>query len=152
MMRRTPAALLEFLARYDSGVKSLALALRTIALEELVPCHEYIFQMRSKVVLVYSVTDRVIADGICHIAVLRHHVTLVFSDGADLDDPGHLLRGQGVTMRHIKILASTDLARPELRSFLQQARTLAVRTSGPGPIRRGVVTRVKKPSAPNVSR
>jgi hypothetical protein len=108
--------------------------------------------MRSKVVLLYSVTDRVIADGICHIAVLRHHVTIVFSDGADLDDPGQLLRGQGVTMRHIKITASTDLARPELRSFLQQARVLAVRTAGQGQIRRGVVTRVKKQSGPKASR
>lgn len=143
-MRRTPAELRMFLVRHDDMIQSLALRLRSIVLDELVPCHEYIFEMRSKVVLLYSVTNRVIADGVCHIAVNRRHLTLVFANGADLDDPGQLLRGKGAIMRHIKVGSSTDLTRPELRAFLRQARAGATRDAGEGQIRRGVVTRVKK--------
>jgi hypothetical protein len=64
-MARPPRELFEFLFRYDPAVQSLALGLRKVVHEEMAPCHEYIFEMRSKVVLLYSATERVIADGIC---------------------------------------------------------------------------------------
>jgi hypothetical protein len=145
-MMRPPVELGEFLVRYDGAIQSLTLSLRKIVLQELAPCHEYIFQMRSKVVLLYSATQRVIADGICNIAVFRSHVTLTFSEGTDLRDPGHFLRGGGKTMRHIRVASSHDLTRPELRDFLRQARALAGlarRSAQPGC---DVVTRVKKAS------
>ena len=86
-MTRPPRELLEFLYRYDRAVQSLALGLRKIVHEEMAPCHEYIFAMRSKVVLLYGATARVIDDGICHINVFTRHVLLGFSRGAELDDP-----------------------------------------------------------------
>jgi len=138
-----PAELIDFLARYEPAIRSLAIGLRQIVLETVAPCHEYIFTMRSKVMLLYGATSHVMADGICQIAVFRHHVTLVFPEGIDLDDPGQLLRGSGTTMRHIRMMASDDLDRPETRALLRQARPLA------GPAARGdrdVVTRVKTPS------
>ncbi len=99
--------------------------------------------MRSKVVLLYGATARIMADGICQIAILRHHVTLVFPDGIDLEDPTGMLRGTGRIMRHVRVMASTDLARPELRSLLRQARALVVLAEQPRRGRRDVVTRVK---------
>jgi len=83
-----------FLARYDAAVRQLTLALRTVVVEELAPCHEYIFAMRSKVVLLYSGSARAISDGICNIAVFRQHVTLTFVEGTDLDDPGTYSKGR----------------------------------------------------------
>ena len=68
-MTKPPRELLEFMFRYDRAIQSLALGLRTVVLEEMAPCHEYIFAMRSKVVLLYGPTPRVIEDGICHINV-----------------------------------------------------------------------------------
>jgi hypothetical protein len=62
-MTKPPRELLEFLHRYDPAVRSLALGVRTVVHEEMAPCHEYIFAMRSKVVLLYGVTERVIEDG-----------------------------------------------------------------------------------------
>src|SRR5260370_41610646 len=77
-MTRPPRELLEFLDRYDPGIQSLALGLRKVVHEEMAPCHEYIFEMRSKVVLLYGATERVIADGICNIHVFARHVLLGF--------------------------------------------------------------------------
>ena len=77
-MTQAPRELLEFLHRYDPAIQSLALAVRTVVHQELAPCHEYIFEMRSKVVLLYGATEHVIADGICQIGVFARHVTLAF--------------------------------------------------------------------------
>jgi hypothetical protein len=138
-----PAELIGFLARHDPAIQLLALGLRQLVLDAIAPCHEYIFQMRSKVVLLYGATARIMADGICQIAILRHHVTLVFPDGIDLEDPTRVLRGTGRTMRHVRVTACSDLARPELRSLLSQARALGGLAQQPRRGRREVVTRVK---------
>ena len=142
---KAPAELIDFLARYEPATRALAIDLRRIVLETIAPCHEYIFKMRPKVVLLYGATSRVLADGICQIAVFRHHVTLVFPEGVDLEDPGQVLRGAGTTMRHIKMMATSDLDRPEIRSLLRQARALTGRGEPPRRGSREVVTRVKLP-------
>jgi hypothetical protein len=121
-MDAPPRELLEFLYRYDRAVQTLALGLRTIIHEEMAPCHEYIFEMRSKVVLLYGATEHVIADGICNIGVFRKHVTLGFTRGVDLKDPAGTLQGSGKLMRHITVKRLSELDRPEIRALLRQAR------------------------------
>ena len=120
-MTRPPRELLEFLNRYDPGIQALALGLREVVHQELAPCHEYIFEMRSKVVLLYGATERVIADGICNIHVFARHVLLGFPRGTDLDDPAGVLQGSGKGMRHITVKKLSDLDRPEIREYLRQA-------------------------------
>lgn len=123
---------------------SLALALREIVHDELTPCHEYIFDMRSRLVLLYSTTERVIADGICHFAMNTRHITLGFLQGADMDDAPGLLRGSGKTMRHIRIERAADLAHPALRAYLRQARKLAgMKRKQPGEAPR-ITTKIKQ--------
>lgn len=147
-MTRPPRELVEFLDWYDPGIQSLAMGLRKVVHEEMAPCHEYIFEMRSKVVLLYGATEQVIADGICNINVFARHVILGFPRGTDLDDPAGVLQGTGKAMRHITLKKLSDLDRPEIRGYLRQAR----KHSGLKPRRHGtageVVTRVKqKPTA-----
>jgi len=108
-MTGLPRELLELLDRYDAPVKALALGLRAVVHEEMAPCHEYIFAMSSKIVLLYGATERVIDDGICHINVFVRHINLGFSRGAELDDPRGVLRGTGKAMRHITLKALSDL-------------------------------------------
>jgi hypothetical protein len=143
----TPPELIEFLYHYDPRIQSLALGVRKLVHAELAPCHEYIFAMRSKVVLLYGSSERVIADGICNIGVFTRHVTIAFPRGVDLKAPHGVLQGTGKGMRHIRMNALGDLERPEIRSCLRQARKLAGvrrRARGPG---RGVVTKIKPRSA-----
>jgi hypothetical protein len=125
-------------------VQSLALEARATIHRALAPCHEYIFQMGSRVVLLYSTTGRVLADGICQLGVFRNHVTLVFPQGIDMQDRAGLLRGSGTVMRHVRLLTSADVTRPEIADYLAQARDLA------SPRRRSragakVITRVRSP-------
>ena len=146
-MPSPPRELVEFLDRYDSGVQALALDLRRVVHEELAPCHEYIFQMRSKVVLLYGATERVIADGICNIYVYGRHVTLGFPRGTDLDDPAGVLQGTGKAMRHITLKKQSDLDRAEIRPYLRQARRVAGLKRQRHEAATEVVTRVKPKSA-----
>lgn len=146
-MAGPPTELSAFLARYDEGMRSLTLGLRAIVLQELASCHEYIFEMRSKIVLLYGASERVISDGICSIGVFRRHATLTFVEGVDLRDPSQLLRGGAKIMRHIRVASSAELGRHELREFLRQARTLAGLSPRRGGAEGAVITRVKQPRA-----
>ena len=147
-MTKPPRELLEFLYRYDPAIQSLALALRKLVHEEMAPCHEYIFEMRSKVVLLYGATERVIKDGICNIGVFARHVTLGFPRGKDLDDPPGLLEGTGKAMRHVRLKKLSELDRPEIRAYLRQARKRAGLKRRCHRTADEVVTRVKqKPPA-----
>jgi len=124
-MAKPPCELIEFLYPYDPPVPSLALGLRTVVLEEMAPCHEYIFSMRSKVVLLYGPTERVIADCICSISVFARHVTLVFHRGKNLKDTHGILEGTGKAMRHIRLNRLSELDRPEIKALVRQARKQA---------------------------
>jgi hypothetical protein len=142
-MTPAPPELLEFLHRYDRAVQTLALGLRTIVHEEMAPCHEYIFEIRSKVMLLYGATEKVIASGMCNIGVFRRHVTLGFTRGAELRDPAGVLKGSGKLMRHISLKKLSALDRPEIRAFLRRARRHAgIKRRNPG-TPEDVVTRVK---------
>jgi hypothetical protein len=147
-MTQLPRELIDFLRRYDTAVQSLALGVRAVVHEELAPCHEYIFEMRSKVVLLFGATERVIADGICGIGVFARHVTLAFPRGADFSDPAGRLQGTGKGMRHLRLTTLADLDRPEIRRYLRQARKHAGLPRLRHPTAGGVVTRIKQKSAP----
>jgi hypothetical protein len=146
-MTKPPRELVEFLFRYDPAIQSLALGLRTIVHDEMAGCHEYIFEMRSKVVLLYGATEKVIADGICNIGIFRRHVTLGFPRGADLDDPAGVLQGAGKAMRHLTVVKLSDLDRREIRTFLRKARKHAGLKRRRQGMAEQVVTRVKQKSA-----
>jgi hypothetical protein len=142
---KPPRELLEFLYRYDPAVQAVALGLRKAVIEEMAPCHEYIFAMRTAVVLLYGPTDRVIEDCICMINVYRKHVNLRFTHGTELEDSYGVLHGTGKRMRHITIKKVSELDRPEIRAYVRQARK---RAGLKRPRHRGagdVVTVVKAP-------
>jgi len=141
-----PKELIKFLKPYDPAIRDLALALRTLVLEELAPCCENIYDAYSAVAMGYGPTDR-LRDGICHIAVYSSHVNLGFNFGATLADPKGILEGSGNQIRHVTINSPADL-RPELRSYLRRACEVAcddARKLGEPPLQRptGVVSVVK---------
>jgi hypothetical protein len=142
-MMKPPGELIEFLHRHDAGVQAAVLGLRQVVLEEMAPCHEYIFTMRGRVMLLYGPTSRVIEDCVCMVAVYRTHANLQFTDGVDLADAHGVLEGSGERMRHLKIRAMSDLGRPEIREFLRQARENAGMTRRARQADDEVITRIK---------
>ena len=124
MSIKPPADLIKFLKPYDRAIQKLALALRTIVIDELAPCYENIYDAYSAVAIGYGKSDK-FSDGICHIAVYARNVNLGFNQGASLDDPGEVLQGTGKRIRHVSLQAEADLTRPEIRQFLKRALALA---------------------------
>jgi hypothetical protein len=120
-----PAALRKFLKPYDRNVRELAIELRALVLEEMAPCYENIYDAYSAVAMGYGTSER-FRDGIFHIAVYEKGVNLGFNHGATLPDPQKIFEGKGSRIRHIKIRAPEDLARPEIRSYIRRARKLAL--------------------------
>jgi hypothetical protein len=116
---RPPKDLLDLLGKYDRGIQELTIGLRQLVLEELAPCCEYILEVYI-VSLLYGPTHRM-KDGICYIGVIKDHVNLGFLRGSELSDPHRLLEGTGKQMRHIKFSKMSDLERPAIRAYLQEA-------------------------------
>jgi hypothetical protein len=144
-VRKPPPQLLGFLRRHAPVIQSVVLRLRDVVIAEMAPCHEYIFQMKSKVVLLYGPTDRATEDNVCSISVFETHVELSFRNGVDLEDPKGVLEGKGKASRHLKLKTLADVQRPDIRGFLQHARRLAAADAWGPPVTGGdVVTRVKE--------
>jgi hypothetical protein len=143
-MRRPPRELVEFLHPYSPAVQSIAIGLRSVVVDELAPCHEYIFKMRARVVVLYGPTERVIKDGVCLIAVFARHVNLGFMRGAQLQDRARVLKGTGKMMRHVSLKRLSDLDRPELRVLLRQARRRSQGARANTGALDDVITRVKR--------
>src|SRR5215467_15041552 len=144
-MAKPPKELLDLLKRYDRGVQELTLGLRELVLEEMAPCCEYIVEVYI-VSILYGPTHRM-KDGICYIGVIKDHVNLGFIRGSELADPQRILEGTGKQMRHIKIRNMSDLERPAIRAYLQEACERAgyeVATAG----EKTVTTAVKRKSSP----
>lgn len=120
-----PPALVKFLKPYDRAIQDLALRLRSLVLEEMAPCYENIYDAYNAVAIGYGSSDR-LQDGVFHIAVYANHVNLGFNEGATLDDPLGILQGAGKRIRHITIKTTSDLARPEIRSYVRRAHKAAI--------------------------
>ena len=51
----------------------------------------------------------------------KKYVSVIFDRGAELEDPAHVLEGQGHTMRHIKIHALGDVENTQVGSYIKQS-------------------------------
>jgi hypothetical protein len=119
-----PSELVKFLRPYDKAIQQLALNLRSLILEEMAPCYENLYDAYNAVAIGYGSSDR-LQDGVFHMAVYEKHVNLGFNHGATLDDPLGIFKGAGKRIRHITIKTPTDLAKPEIRSYVRRARKRA---------------------------
>jgi len=121
---KPPAALVDLLRRYDADVQSVAVAMRTVVLDEVGPCYETVFQVyRNNVIsILYSTTEKRMKDNVCLVVIYRDHVNLMFPRGVDLKDPRGLLEGSGKAMRHVKMLSAGDVERPGVRALIKHAK------------------------------
>lgn len=52
--------------------------------------------------------------------VYKDHVSVEFTDGVSLDDPGGFLEGKGKLRRHLKLRTLADIEGKDLASYLRQ--------------------------------
>ena len=57
----------------------------------------------------------------CYIAPQKSYVNLGFYYGAYLDDPQHVLVGEGKRMRHVKVRSREDASNPAFEDLLKEA-------------------------------
>ena len=111
--------LIRLLSAYELSVGELAIALRAMILEEAPAAVEKSFQVYA-LVFWYSLTGKM-TDAFCHVVVYPKGVNLMFNRGAELEDPGGVLVGEGKIIRHIKVRQPADLKNPYLRRFIRAA-------------------------------
>jgi len=61
------------------------------------------------------------SDAVLSIALGARNVTLFFLRGADLPDPGGLLRGSGRIVRSVRLASADDLDAPEIAALVKAA-------------------------------
>ncbi|WP_299945107.1 DUF1801 domain-containing protein [uncultured Microbulbifer sp.] len=57
----------------------------------------------------------------CGVFEYKNHVSLEFTNGAQLDDPKKILEGSGKHHRHLKFVSMADIDDKESKDFLRQA-------------------------------
>ena len=114
----TENALDNFLALYSPEMQSLVRQLRGLILGVFPQALEQV-DPPSKIIA-YGFY-RTYEGLVCAIAPQRGYVNLMFSLGAQLHDPAHLLEGTGKRARHVKIRGLSDIEKPEVRAILQEA-------------------------------
>lgn len=68
---------------------------------------------------------------VCYMKAFSDHVNFGFWRGTELDDPEHLLVGDGIKMRHVKISQVNDVRRELFESFVRQAVRLNIEKGDP---------------------
>ncbi len=111
---------LRFLSAFEPRITELALAVRSLVLEEAGDCTELIYDAYNAVSAGYSYTGRP-SDSFVHIAAYAKWVNLGFNFGSALDDPRGILVGTGRWIRHIRISEPKDLLDPAVRAFVKAA-------------------------------
>jgi hypothetical protein len=127
--RRERSELAELLADHDPAVVALALALRSLILEEAPSANETAYDAGYAVSSFFSFTGKW-TEAFCYVAAYARHVNLGFNRGADLPDPDRRLRGTGKQLRHLKIKTEDDLQKVYLKDLLRAA---IARVQGPSP-------------------
>ena len=69
----------------------------------------------------YGVGPKKMSEHFCYIGAHKEHVNLGFNYGADLDDPEHLLQGEGKKFRHVKFLNLENLQQAGLGTLIEEA-------------------------------
>jgi len=129
---------LKFLSAYEPRITELALAVRSLVLEEAPEATELIYDAYSAVTVGYSFTGRP-SDAFIHIAAYARWVNLGFNYGSQLEDPDEVLQGTGQWIRHVRIAEAEDVKNPVLRAFVKSAIALAERPDTPGAAGKSVV-------------
>lgn len=70
---------------------------------------------------VFELEAGILKTMICGHFIYKNHVSLEFTHGHELRDPGHVLEGKGKYRRHIKLTRQSDLEEKSVRSMIEQA-------------------------------
>jgi hypothetical protein len=109
-----------FLAKYTPEIAAQAEAVLAKMRARLPGAVEMVYDNYNALVIGFGAEDRP-RQAVFSIAVYPDHVSLVFIWGADLFDPGKLLRGGGNQVRHIRLAGPETLDAAPVRALMAEA-------------------------------
>jgi hypothetical protein len=109
----------DVLAGADAQICAIARSLRHLVAEVMPGVTEVVWVAQKTVG--YGVGPKKMSEHFCYVGLHAGHVNLGFFYGADLDDPEGMLEGSGKLLRHIKLTAPAEAARPEVRRLVTEA-------------------------------
>lgn len=107
-----------FLARFDPGVRAIAVDVRDRLRQRLPGAIEMVYDNYNALVIGYSPTERV-SDAVFSIAIYPRWVNLFFLNGVGLPDPENLLQGEGNVVRHIRLDDPALLDKPAIKTLMK---------------------------------
>ncbi|MEO8449481.1 MAG: hypothetical protein ABI647_06815 [Gemmatimonadota bacterium] len=132
-------AIAGFLAKYTPEIAAFGRAARTGLRKQVPGGVELVYDNYNGLVFGYGPTARP-SDAVLSLVLFPRWVTLCFLKGARMPDPKKLLRGSGTIVRHVRLVAASDLEKPDLRSLIGHA-VIAASPPFPGQSRRQTVIR-----------
>ncbi len=106
----------DYINSFAPELQAIIHSLREMAKKSMPDAHEMIYHGAIGYSFGTSPFDR-----FCYIAPQKGYVNLGFFFGTHLDDPQHLLVGEGKRMRHIKVRSREDACNPVLEELLKEA-------------------------------
>lgn len=112
--------LYEFLTAYPQETQDIALWLRNFVWQVFPQCNELVYDNYNALAFGPSLTDKA-GDVICSIAVFAKHVNFGFNRGSEINDPSHILEGNGSLYRYITVKNVNHFTEREIRLLLRDA-------------------------------
>jgi len=109
----------ELVAGYDAEIEKIARRLRALILE-VHPGAVEVVRLGDGAAS-YGIGPKKMSEAHTYIMPKAGYVNLGFFNGALLADPEGLVEGTGKRMRHVKVYASREAARPALRQLIAAA-------------------------------
>jgi hypothetical protein len=106
----------EFLSNFPEGVRKISAELRKMAKNMMPKAHEFLYYDAINYSLDDSPNGRV-----CYISPMEKSVTIGFLFGAQINDPHHLLQGNGKRARHVKIRTLEETKNSALKELVKAA-------------------------------
>lgn len=120
MIRSPSDEYLRLLEAHAPSVVELALTVRAMVLEEAPEADEQLYDATNAVAVYYSFTEKP-TDAFIHIATFPTWINLGFNRGSELNDPGCILRGEGLWIRFIRLSSLADAEKVFVRNFVIEA-------------------------------
>lgn len=107
-----------FLANYPPAIQEISRALRQLILTAQPEAREALYARQNH--FDYSLSGKM-RDSAIYVCPMLDYVRLGFFYGGSLDDPAHLLIGEGKRLRHVKVRTLEDAERPEIAALVREA-------------------------------
>ena len=109
-----------FIAKFDPAIAKLTRSCRSALRKRYPSAIELVYDNYNALAIGYSPTERT-SDAVFSLAVYARGVNLYFIYGRSLDDPDHLLQGNGTQGAFIRLEGAHTLDDPKVEKLIERA-------------------------------